>query len=100
MGKSQELYNKAKKIIPGGTQLLSKRPEMFLPDLWPAIRAGRLFGRSLLLNLHSKTKSDIKLVHTIPCIVHSASVPNAVIFLANPLRLTYSDCMLGGKELR
>jgi glutamate-1-semialdehyde aminotransferase len=36
MGKSQELYSKAKKIIPGGTQLLSKRPEMFLPDLWPA----------------------------------------------------------------
>lgn len=36
MGKSQELYNRAKKIIPGGTQLLSKRPEMFLPDLWPA----------------------------------------------------------------
>jgi glutamate-1-semialdehyde 2,1-aminomutase len=30
------LYEKAKKIIPGGTQLLSKRPEMFLPDLWPA----------------------------------------------------------------
>ena len=30
-----ELWNKAKKIIPGGTQLLSKRPEMFLPDLWP-----------------------------------------------------------------
>ncbi len=36
MGKSQELYNKAKKLIPGGTQLLSKRPEMFLPELWPA----------------------------------------------------------------
>lgn len=36
MGKSQDLYVKAKKIIPGGTQLLSKRPEMFLPDLWPA----------------------------------------------------------------
>ncbi|MBU4445556.1 aminotransferase class III-fold pyridoxal phosphate-dependent enzyme [bacterium] len=36
MGKSQELYKKAKKIIPGGTQLLSKRPEMFLPELWPA----------------------------------------------------------------
>ena len=36
MGKSQELYIKAKKLIPGGTQLLSKRPEMFLPDLWPA----------------------------------------------------------------
>jgi len=36
MGKGQILYGKAKKIIPGGTQLLSKRPEMFLPDLWPA----------------------------------------------------------------
>ncbi len=36
MGQGQELYNRAKKIIPGGTQLLSKRPEMWLPDLWPA----------------------------------------------------------------
>ncbi|MEI7816329.1 MAG: aminotransferase class III-fold pyridoxal phosphate-dependent enzyme [Desulfuromonadales bacterium] len=36
MGTGQELYKKAKCIIPGGTQLLSKRPEMFLPDLWPA----------------------------------------------------------------
>ena len=36
MGKSQDLYVQAKKIIPGGTQLLSKRPEQFLPDYWPA----------------------------------------------------------------
>jgi len=36
MGKSQDLYLQAKKIIPGGTQLLSKRPEQFLPDYWPA----------------------------------------------------------------
>lgn len=36
MGVSQELYEKAKKIIPGGTQLLSKRPEMHLPGFWPA----------------------------------------------------------------
>ena len=35
-GKGQRLYEKAKKLIPGGTQLLSKRPEMFLPGLWPA----------------------------------------------------------------
>jgi glutamate-1-semialdehyde 2,1-aminomutase len=34
--KGQELYKKAKKIIPGGTMLLSKRPEMFLPDNWPS----------------------------------------------------------------
>lgn len=36
MSKAQDLYNKAKKIIPGGTQLLSKRPEMYLPGKWPA----------------------------------------------------------------
>ncbi len=36
MGLGQELYKKAKKMIPGGTQLLSKRPEMFLPEFWPA----------------------------------------------------------------
>lgn len=36
MGKGQELYKKAKTIIPGGSMLLSKRPEMFLPEKWPA----------------------------------------------------------------
>lgn len=36
IGKGQELYEQAKTMIPGGTQLLSKRPEMFLPDYWPA----------------------------------------------------------------
>jgi glutamate-1-semialdehyde aminotransferase len=30
------LYNHARKLIPGGTQLLSKRPEMFAPNVWPA----------------------------------------------------------------
>ncbi len=35
-GAGQELYQKAKKMIPGGAQLLSKRPEMFLPDQWPS----------------------------------------------------------------
>ena len=34
--RGQELYRRAKRRIPGGTQLLSKRPEMFLPDQWPA----------------------------------------------------------------
>ena len=36
MGRGQELYKRAKGLIPGGTQLLSKRPEMFLPDFWPS----------------------------------------------------------------
>ena len=36
MGKGQKLYLKAKSIIAGGNMLLSKRPEMFLPNQWPS----------------------------------------------------------------
>jgi len=34
--KGISLYNKAKNLIPGGTQLLSKRSEMYLPENWPS----------------------------------------------------------------
>ncbi len=34
--KSHQLYVYAKKRIPGGTQLLSKRPELMAPGQWPA----------------------------------------------------------------
>ena len=34
--KGQKLYSEAKQIILGGNMLLSKRPEMFLPNLWPS----------------------------------------------------------------
>ncbi len=33
--KSLEMQERARKRIPGGTQLLSKRPEMFAPGQWP-----------------------------------------------------------------
>jgi glutamate-1-semialdehyde 2,1-aminomutase len=33
---TKDLYRKARTMIPGGTQLLSKRPEMAAPDQWPA----------------------------------------------------------------
>lgn len=36
MGTGQKLYKRAKRIISGGNMLLSKRPEMFLPDQWPS----------------------------------------------------------------
>ena len=36
MGTGQKLYKRAKRIIPGGNMLLSKRPEMFLPEQWPS----------------------------------------------------------------
>ena len=36
MSEGCKLYQRAKEIIPGGTQLLSKRPEMWLPEKWPS----------------------------------------------------------------
>lgn len=36
MGTGQELWKRAKAVIPGGNMLFSKRPELWLPDLWPA----------------------------------------------------------------
>ncbi|HZL30511.1 MAG TPA: aminotransferase class III-fold pyridoxal phosphate-dependent enzyme [Pseudolabrys sp.] len=36
MGSGQDLWKRAKRVIPGGNMLLSKRAEMFLPDQWPA----------------------------------------------------------------
>ena len=35
MGSGQKLWKRAKRVIPGGNMLLSKRAEMFLPELWP-----------------------------------------------------------------
>ena len=32
----QDLWRRAKSLIPGGNMLLSKRAEMFLPEQWPA----------------------------------------------------------------
>jgi len=35
LSSGQKLWRRAKRVIPGGNMLLSKRPEMFLPDNWP-----------------------------------------------------------------
>ena len=32
----QKYWNEAKKIIPGGTLLFSKHPDLYLPKKWPA----------------------------------------------------------------
>lgn len=36
INKGIKLWKRAKEIIPGGSQLLSKRSEMFLPEQWPS----------------------------------------------------------------
>jgi glutamate-1-semialdehyde 2,1-aminomutase len=35
MSTGQKLWKRAKRVIPGGNMLLSKRAEMFLPEQWP-----------------------------------------------------------------
>lgn len=54
-GQGQELWQRAKRVIPGGNMLLSKRAEMFLPEQWPAYysrakgcRVWDLDGRELI----------------------------------------------------
>ena len=51
----QKLWRRAKRVIPGGNMLLSKRAEMFLPEQWPAYfsrakgcRVWDLDGRELI----------------------------------------------------
>ena len=36
VGKAKNYWKRAKKVIPGGNMLLSKRSELFLPDFWPS----------------------------------------------------------------
>jgi glutamate-1-semialdehyde 2,1-aminomutase len=54
-GQGQALWKRAKRLIPGGNMLLSKRAEMFLPEHWPAYfsrakgcRVWDLDGRELI----------------------------------------------------
>ena len=54
-GSGQALYQRALQLVPGGTQLLSKRPELFAPGEWPAYysrgkgcRVWDLDGRELI----------------------------------------------------
>lgn len=55
MNTGQKLWKRAKRVIPGGNMMLSKRAEMFLPDHWPAYfsrakgcRVWDLDGRELI----------------------------------------------------
>jgi len=36
LNQGQKMWKRAKKVIPGGTMLFSKNPDLFLPKFWPA----------------------------------------------------------------
>ena len=92
-GKTQRLYKKAKKIIPGGTQLLSKRSEMFLPELWPAYY--QKAKGCQLWDLDSHKYVDMSLMGIGACILGyaDADVDNSVRNAINKGTMTTLNCV-------
>jgi glutamate-1-semialdehyde 2,1-aminomutase len=60
MNSGQKLWQRARRVIPGGNMLLSKRPEMFLPDAWPAYFASS--AGCTVTDLDGKTYIDMSLM--------------------------------------
>ena len=66
-GKGINLYNKMKEIIPGGTQLLSKRPEMFAPDIWPSYY--KKAKGTQIWDLDNRVFNDMSIMSVGACII-------------------------------
>ena len=77
--KGPKLYTRAKKLIPGGTQLLSKRPEMFAPGIWPSYYSKAKGCR--VWDLDGREFIDMSIMAVGACILGYADddVDNAVI---------------------
>ncbi len=65
--KGWELFDKARRIIPGGTQLLSKRPSMFLPQQWPSYFATA--SGTEVTDLDGKTYIDMSMMGIGACVL-------------------------------
>ncbi len=77
--KTQSTWKKAKKIIPGGNMLLSKRPEIFLPGKWPAYFK-KTYGCHVT-DLDNKDYLDMSLMGVGTCVLgySNSEVDKAVI---------------------
>ncbi len=75
----QQLYQRTRQIIPGGTQLLSKRPEMFAPEIWPAYYSRAKGAR--VWDLDGNEYTDMSIMSVGACILGYADdeVDDAVI---------------------
>ena len=67
MNKGQKILREAKKIIPGGNQLLSKRSEIFLPGLWPTYY--KKAKGCKILDLENKTYYDFAGMGVTSCVL-------------------------------
>jgi glutamate-1-semialdehyde 2,1-aminomutase len=65
--KGWALFSRACKVIPGGTQLLSKRPSMFLPEQWPSYFSS---ARGVeVTDLDGKTYIDMSMMGIGACVL-------------------------------
>jgi glutamate-1-semialdehyde 2,1-aminomutase len=92
MGSGQDLYKKARTLIPGGTQLLSKRPEMFLPEQWPAYYS-RAKGAQVW-DLDGKVYTDVSSSGISACVLGFADpdLEEAVIGAVRAGSMTTLNC--------
>lgn len=65
--KGWDLFDRARRIIPGGTQLLSKRPSMFLPQQWPTYFASA--RGTEVTDLDGKTYIDMSMMGIGACVL-------------------------------
>jgi glutamate-1-semialdehyde aminotransferase len=88
----QDLYLHAKTRIPGGTQLLSKRPEMFLPENWPAYYSRALGAR--VWDLDGNVYYDMSYNGIAACILGAADpdVEEAVIAAVKAGSMSTLNC--------
>jgi len=86
------LYKKAKSLIPGGTQLLSKRSEMFLPDQWPSYYS-KANGADIW-DLDGKKYIDMSIMGVGACILGYADkdVDRSVIEAIKRCSITTLNC--------
>ena len=92
MTKTQKLWKRAKSIIPGGNMILSKRPELFHPVLWPAY-----FNKAKgceIWDLDGKKYTDISLMGVGSNILGYANseVDNAVKAAISKSNITSLNC--------
>jgi glutamate-1-semialdehyde 2,1-aminomutase len=92
MNKGTQLWNRAKQIIPGGSQLLSKRAEMFLPDQWPAYYSNAHGCR--IWDLEGKGYDDMSTMGIGSCILGYADpdVNRAVKIRIDNANMTTLNC--------
>lgn len=96
-GTGQRLYRKAKRLIPGGTQLLSKRPEMFLPEQWPAYYASA--SGCTVVDLDGRAYQDFSIMGVGACIL-GYSDPDVTAAVLTAVRAGNMSTLNAPEEVR